>query len=275
MVAAKYVDREYEFTDAHFQLLRKLVVEHTGIELSDAKRELVYSRLSRRLRDLEIDNFGEYCRYVVESDDEITNFINAITTNLTSFFREKHHFEYLKTKLIPKLLKDNYSNRKVRIWSAGCSTGEESYSIAMIIMDSIPEVDQWDIKILATDIDSNVLAKAKSGIGNIPAAYKKRWLKHGKGENAGLMKIANEIQKLISFRQLNLMNIWPMKGSFDIIFCRNVVIYFDKATQGILFNRFADMLKSDGHLFIGHSETLYKVSNRFNLLGKTIYQRCI
>ncbi len=274
------VEREYEFSDAHFQLLRKLAGEHTGIDLSDAKRELMYSRLSRRVRQLGMNSFGDYCNLVIESGEELTNFINAITTNLTSFFREKHHFDFLGAKLLPKILQDNAHHRKIRIWSTACSTGEEPYSIAMVLGETIPKIEQWDIKILATDIDSNVLAKAQAGIygqaviENLSMERRKRWFRQGKGNKQGLAKVIPDLQALITFKQLNLMHTWPMHGLFDLIFCRNVVIYFDQSTQRILFNRLADVLRTNGHLFIGHSETLYKISDRFDLLGKTIYQRC-
>lgn len=273
------LSRDFDFTDRDFNFIRKLVVEKTGINLSDAKRDLVYGRLSRRLRHLGIERFEDYCRLLESGDDEeMVQFVNAITTNLTSFFRESHHFDYLGNTVLPMLERKNTS-RKIRVWSAGCSTGEEPYSLAMTIKEKCPRLDGLDVKILATDLDSNVLAKAQAGIyehSRVEGMAKerlRRWFRKGRGANDGTVKISTELQELITFRQLNLMGQWPMKGPFDIIFCRNVVIYFDKPTQRTLFNRYADLLVDGGHLFVGHSETLFKVTDRFELIGKTIYQK--
>jgi len=274
--------RDYEFTDRHFEALRGLVGEHTGIAMSEAKRELIYSRLARRLRQLGLHSFDEYCHLLKQGDEaELSNFVNAVTTNLTAFFRESHHFDYLRDTVLPALLKRNHPSRRIRIWSAGCSTGEEPYSIAMTVREGIPRFDGWDIKILASDIDSNVLAQARSGVypedrlRGVPQEQFRRWFRKGKGENTGLIRIAPELQALITFAQLNLMQPWPMRGTFDVIFCRNVVIYFDKPTQRTLFERFSNILNPEGYLVIGHSESLFNLSDRFQSLGKTIYQRCV
>ena len=273
--------RDFTLTDREFNQIRKLVIEHTGIALSDAKRNLVYGRLAKRLRKMEIGDFGSYIQ-LLESPmgkDELANFTNAITTNLTSFFRENHHFEYLKSNVIPNLLRLNADTKKIRIWSAGCSTGEEPYSIAMTIREMIPESKDWDIKILATDLDTNVLAHAKAGIyslekiNNVSKSRMKRFFLRGKGEQREDIKIRSELQNMIRFRQLNLMDPWPIKNQFDIIFCRNVVIYFDKPTQKVLFKRYHELLKDTGHMFIGHSETMFKVSDDFKLIGNTIYTK--
>lgn len=275
-----YSEREFHYTEHDFQIVRELVSEQTGIHLTDAKKDLVYGRLSKRIRKLGLFSFEEYINYVKREDaGELINFINAITTNLTSFFRESHHFDYLTNRLIPKLIESNDSNRKIRIWSAGCSTGEEPYSIAMSVLSAMRNLPNWDIKILATDLDTNVIETAKNGIYPIERlkglsdALKKQWFMNGKGKNAGFVKVSKELQEIITFRPLNLMNTWPMKSTFDVIFCRNVVIYFDKATQRILFDRFAKILNNDGTLFIGHSESLFKVSTRFKAIGNTIYQK--
>jgi len=271
--------RDFTLTDKDFDRIRKLVIEHTGISLSDAKRNLVYGRLAKRLRKMEIGDFGSYIQ-LLESpagEEELANFTNAITTNLTSFFRENHHFEFLKSDVLPRLLRDNASTKKIRVWSAGCSTGEEPYSVAMAIREVIPESKDWDIKILATDLDTNVLAHAQAGIysleriNNISKSRLKRWFMRGKGDLKDSVKIRSELQNLISFRQLNLMNPWPIKNQFDVIFCRNVVIYFDKPTQKVLFKRYHEVLKDTGHMFIGHSETMFKVSEDFKLIGNTTY----
>jgi chemotaxis protein methyltransferase CheR len=272
--------REFDFTDRDFQNLRRIVREHTGIFLSDAKRELVYSRLSRRLRKLKLRGFDQYCKLLANEDPtEITEFINAITTNLTSFFREPHHFDYLANTALPEITNRNRHQRRIRVWSAGCSTGEEPYSIAIILKEAMPRQESWDIQILATDLDSNVVAHAQNGvyhqerIEGLSQQRIQRWFQRGKGDNAGKVRVVPELRELITFRHLNLMREWPMKGPFDIIFCRNVVIYFDKETQRTLFRRFAGLLGGDGYLFIGHSESLFKVSEQFRLIGKTIYAR--
>lgn len=271
--------REFDFTERDFRCIQQLVSEHTGIALSDAKQDMVYSRLSRRIRALKLPDFNAYCSLIARGDDEqeLIEFVNSITTNLTSFFREAHHFDYLKDSLIPELLRRNSTKKRLRIWSAGCSTGEEPYSIAMVVRESVPR--DWDAKILATDLDSNVLAKGQSGVyeaervEGVGDARMRKWFQRGTGALEGKVKVSPELQEIITFKQLNLMREWPMKGPFDIIFCRNVVIYFDKDTQRVLFDRYANLLGEDGHLFVGHSESLYRVSERFRLLFKTIYQK--
>lgn len=272
--------RDFDFTDKDFNKIRNLVKSHTGISLSDAKKDMVYSRLSRRLRNLGINNFTDYCKLVDDGDDaELIKFTNAITTNLTSFFREEHHFKYLSKTLIPAIMKANRHDKRIRIWSAGCSTGEEPYSLAIAIKETIPDNKAWDIKILATDLDSDVLSTASKGIygseriDGLSSNRKIKWFLNGKGDNSGAVKVRAELQDIITFKQLNLLREWPVKGSFDFIFCRNVVIYFDKETQKVLFDRYANILKNDAHLFIGHSESLFKVSERFKLLGQTIYKK--
>ena len=271
--------REFNFTDKHFEYIRRLVAEKTGISLSSAKRDLVYGRLSRRLRKLNLEDFDDYCRILKNEDsDELVQFTNAITTNLTAFFRENHHFEYLKKTVLPELLKPK-TDRRIRIWSAGCSTGEEPYSIAMVVHEVAKQYRNWDIKILATDLDTNVVQKASDGvytverIEGISKERQKKYFEKVSRSEPGITQVKQELKDLITFKQLNLMNDWPMKGPFDIIFCRNVVIYFDKPTQRELFDRYADILTSNGNLFIGHSETLFKVSNRFKLLGSTMYTK--
>ncbi|MFQ5660846.1 MAG: CheR family methyltransferase [Gammaproteobacteria bacterium] len=274
------IAQEFEFTDHHFNILRTLVNKHSGINLSDAKKQLVYGRIARRLRKLDLSGFDAYCRLLkTEPDRELPDFVNAITTNKTGFFREPHHFEFLARTAIPGLLKANADTRRIRIWSAGCSTGQEPYSIAIVLLETIPHLSQWDVKVLATDIDSNVLAKGERGvyteeqISDISASRLKRWFRKGKGANAGQYRVSPALQSLIRFKKLNLMHDWPMRGPFDLLFCRNVVIYFDKPTQRKLFERYADILVDGGHLIIGHSESLFSVSERYQHLGQTIHQK--
>lgn len=273
--------REFPFTEQDFRRISTLVGQLTGIVLVESKQDMVYGRLARRLRQLHLDSFSEYCTLLERGDDEeLGQFVNAITTNLTSFFREIHHFEYLTKTLLPGLLRGKANTRQIRIWSAGCSTGEEPYSLAMTVQEALPATGRWDVKILATDIDSNVLATASRGVykadrlGDLASQRVQRWFKKGAGKNAGMVRVAPELQAMITFRQLNLMQTWPMRGPFDVIFCRNVVIYFDKDTQRRLFDRFADYLAPRGHLFVGHSESLFKLTDRFELIGKTIYRKC-
>ena len=272
--------REFQFTESMFEQIRELVKHHTGIVLSDGKQDMVYGRLTRRLRALDLSDFDSYLTLIKREDEqELTHLVNAITTNLTSFFREEHHFEYLKNTVFPSLLEKNAATQKIRIWSAGCSTGEEPYSIAMVVREFFEDYDGWDVKVVATDLDSNVIDKGKAGVYDIGRVdglsleYKKRWMKRGKGDQSNLVKMKSELQNLITFKQLNLLHGWPIKGPIDIIFCRNVVIYFDKETQRNLFDRYADVLSSDGHIFIGHSENMFNVCDRFESLGNTIYQR--
>lgn len=270
---------EFDFSDKDFQRVRRIIHDIAGISLADSKRELVYSRLVRRLRQLGIQRFEDYLDLIEAGEDqvEVREFTNALTTNLTAFFREGHHFDFLAKDLLPALTQTR-SNRRIRIWSAGCSTGEEPYSIAMTVRETLPSVG-WDVKILATDLDSNVLATAQRGvydenrIRDLPDARVRRWFQKGRNAQAGAVRVAPALRDLITFRQLNLMDEWPMRGPFDFIFCRNVVIYFNKATQKVLFERFADLLVDKGHLFVGHSESLFKVTERFAPLGKTIYQK--
>jgi len=271
-------EREFHFSKHDFELLRKLVSEHTGISLSDHKQEMLYSRLSRRLRVLNLNSFSSYYK-LLQSDggEELIQFINAVTTNLTAFFREPHHFKLLGDVLLPQLLVKKQATHRLRIWSAGCASGEEAYSIAIVLKEVVPA--NWDVKILATDLDSAVLGKAIQGIyeeektSGISQARLRRWFKKNPNLPPKRIQIVPELKELITFKQLNLMHAWPMRGPFDIIFCRNVVIYFDKPTQKILFERFAHLLDKQGYLFIGHSENLFQLSDRFRLLQQTVYTK--
>lgn len=270
-------EREFAFSEREFSFLAGLVSKRTGIMLADNKKNMVYSRLVRRLRALGLHSFAEYCELVQsdDGDEEMGNLVNAITTNLTSFFREGHHFEHLYNNVLMPLVASAPNPKKLRIWSAGCSAGMESYSIAMTIKSALKNLSAWDARILATDIDTNMLATGRYGeynieqFENIPPAYR--------GDVCGLgndkIVMAEDLREMISFKQLNLLEKWPMSGVFDAVFCRNVVIYFDKPTQKILFDRIANLIKPDGWLYIGHSENLHKVCDRFEPIGHTIYRK--
>jgi chemotaxis protein methyltransferase CheR len=271
-----HLEREFPLSNKNYSRIQKIAYDITGINLTDQKKNMIYSRLARRIRDRNLTCFDAYCDLLeAKGNNEMTNFVNAITTNLTSFFRESHHFDYLSETVFPYLLKKHAQTRRIRMWSAGCSTGEEPYSIAMCLKENMP-VESWDIKLLATDLDSNVVQHAKNGVyavdrvDDIDPARRKRCFTDANSEQ---VRVKPDIQKIVTFKQLNLLNQWPVKGPFDVIFCRNVVIYFDKETQKKLFDRYAEVLAPDGYLFIGHSENLNKVSDRFKQIGRTIYQR--
>lgn len=271
--------REFAFGDEDFQALRVLVKSLTGIHLSDQKRELVYGRLTRRLRALQLHSFAEYRERLERDEQEVAEFCNAITTNLTSFFREPHHFQYLREHVLAPFAAERSGERRLRIWSAGCSTGEEPYSIAMTILETLPEADQWDVRILATDLDSDVLARAQRGIypaertQSLAPARLQRFFRERHDASGVCHQIAPEVAALVTFKQLNLIHALPMRGPLDAIFCRNVVIYFDKETQRELFARVARLQRPGDLLFLGHSESLFKVCDSYALIGKTIHRR--
>lgn len=274
--AAKKIEREFLMSEKDFNLISELAYDYTGIVLGDHKQDMVYGRLARRMRDLGLNTFSDYCALISDPKaPEISRFINAITTNLTSFFREEHHFDFLRDKGLVELERTN-KDRKIRAWSAGCSTGEEPYSISMTLNEYLP-FKTWDVKILATDLDSNVLHKASQGIydkervDGLSKGRLKKWFLSDRN-HTDIVKVAGCLQDLVRFKRLNLLESWPMKGRFDFIFCRNVMIYFNDETQQVLLNRFADVLKPRGYLFIGHSENLHDAGKRFDSLGKTIYQ---
>jgi chemotaxis protein methyltransferase CheR len=270
--------KDFDLSEVEFNRLRALVHAKTGISLSQAKRELVYGRLVRRLRALKLGTFGEYISLIAEEHPgEMQEFINAITTNLTSFYRESHHFEMLTESVIPELVRANAGTRKLRIWCSACSTGEEPYTIAMALRACAPAWAGFDVRVLATDLDTNCVAHARAGVyaadrvKDLPRATIDRWFEAEPDRKS--YRVRPEIASLVTFGQLNLMDPWPIRGPLDVIFCRNVVIYFDKDAQRRLFDRMADLQREGGHLFLGHSETLFKVSTRYELIGRTVYRR--
>lgn len=269
-------------TESEFNFIRDLAKTYIGIKIADYKRNMVFRRISKRLRELGMDDVSDYCRYVsgIDGPSELQNLINALTTNKTGFFREKHHFDHLATQALPSLLKacDARGARRLRIWSAGCSSGEEAYSIAMTLHDSVPILQNWDARILATDIDTNMIEQGRDGVyatadtKAIPPEARCKFAQPMAGDKMRKC-MADVIRSRIDFRQLNLLGPWPMTGPFDAIFCRNVVIYFDKPTQRVLFDRFANMLRDDCFLYVGHAESLFGVTQRFRIVGQSIYQK--
>jgi chemotaxis protein methyltransferase CheR len=264
---------------AEFDRLRELVREHTGISLSEAKRQLVYGRLVRRLRALELTSFADYIQLLEEGDEtELEEFTNAVTTNLTSFFREGHHFEHLAREVLPHLVQRNAQSRRIRIWCCAASTGEEPYSIAITLQEQRQLLNGWDVRVLATDLDSKVLAHGAQGIyegervAGLSATRQERFFRPVAGA-PGKLQVSADLQQKLVFKRLNLMHEWPMHGPLDVVFCRNVVIYFDKDTQRVLFERIAQLQRPGDVLFLGHSESLYRVTERYELIGRTIYRR--
>ncbi len=277
---ARVQSREFHFDDEDFRFVARLVKEKTGIVLADHKRDMVYGRLARRLRNLGLTTFKDYTDMIQgpDGDKELGSFVNALTTNLTKFFRENHHFEHLGQTAIPMVRERQRRNpeKRLRIWSAGSSSGEEPYSIAMTVRNALPNMKDWDARILATDIDTDMLTKGARGIyekeraENIPPEYRS---KYADEQPNGGIQLKPSVRDMISFKRLNLLGKWPMKGPFDIIFCRNVVIYFDKPTQKVLFDRYADLLHDDGFLYVGHSENLFNVTDRFKLIERSTYKK--
>ncbi|MBL8439136.1 MAG: chemotaxis protein CheR [Zoogloeaceae bacterium] len=266
--------REFEFTSADFEKIRKLIYEHAGISLSPVKQDMVYSRLARRLRHYGDTTFAQYLRRLEQDSTEWETFVNSLTTNLTSFFRESHHFEILADKL-----RGLAQRRPIKIWCSAASTGEEPYSLAMTACEAFNSLTP-PVQILASDIDTNVLAHGEKGIFALdrveklsPERLRKFFLKGG-GTQAGYARVRPELQRLISFRQINLLEgNWPIQGPVDVIFCRNVMIYFDKPTQYGILKRFMPLLRRDGLLFAGHSESFMHASDLFRSLGRTVYER--
>ena len=246
---AAMVEGEFLFTETDFRKIAAMVHGDAGIALPETKATLVYSRLAKRLRALGIASFNAYCALVASDDgmDERQKMLAALTTNVTRFFREPHHFEHLRRELLPRLVASVRAGGKARIWSSACSSGQEPYSIAMTLLAVAPDAANLDIKILATDIDPNVVREARAGIYNtsllagMPDEHRKRWTRAAPGR-PGSVEIADEAKALITFNELNLIGEWPMKGRFDAIFCRNVAIYFDDETQARLWSRFAAMM---------------------------------
>ncbi|MCV6588345.1 MAG: protein-glutamate O-methyltransferase CheR [Marinobacterium sp.] len=271
-------EREVPYTQADFNRTRSILYDCAGITLADHKQDMAYNRLVRRLRALKLPTFHAYFSYLERHEGEFSHFINAMTTNLTAFFREKHHFDFLAGQLIPSLAAQG--RRSIRGWSAGCSVGEETYSIAIAMKGMTPvSMDDWSIELHATDIDSSVLDTARQGVYSLervralPAEVKRQWFLRGIGAQTGKAMVRPELRQLVRFHQLNLMERWDVPSALDFVFCRNVMIYFDNETQSRLLDRMAQVIRPGGYLFVGHSESPYRLTDRFELIGKTIYQR--
>ena len=272
MPHSKDTVKEFDFNSRDFERVRGLIYKRAGISLADSKQEMVYSRLARRLRATGISSFMKYLDELEAGrlGDEWESFTNALTTNLTSFFRESHHF--------PLLAEHVKNKRDLTIWCSAASTGEEPYSIAMTVCEAFNTLTP-PATIIATDIDTNVLAAGANGVYTMDRLDKmsperqRRFFLKGKGDKEGMARVRPELRNMITFKQLNLLgDQWPLSGPFDVIFCRNVMIYFDKATQRKILSRFVPLMKPDALLFAGHSENFLYVSDSLKLRGKTVYE---
>jgi len=276
---SKLVEGEYAFTSEHFRRIAMLTREASGIHLAEAKATLVYSRLAKRLRTLGLKDFQQYCDLVAskEGAEERGAMLAALTTNVTRFFREPHHFDHLRDQLLRPIERMVRDGGRLRLWSSACSTGEEPYSMALTILSVFPDAAKLDVRILATDIDPNVVQTAKAGVYSeeavspIPSALRDRWMAAERGERGNRWRVRDDVRSLITFNQLNLIADWPMQGKFDAIFCRNVVIYFEEATQNAMWIRFGQVLAPNGRLYVGHSERVDMPG--FVSDGLTVYRR--
>ncbi len=269
----------FTLTESQFQRISVMVKDLCGINLHLGKKELVKARLSKRLRSLGLGNFDHYAD-LVRSDTsgvELTLMLDLISTNLTSFFRENEHFRYFAEHIVESA-KSRPSNQ-LRVWSAGCSSGEEPYTVGIVLSENICDIQRWDIRILATDLSTRVLERAKRGLyaanrfDNMPAHIRSRYFTPVRSGDEKVFQVNNQLRSMAHFGRLNLMEPWPMNGPFDVIFCRNVMIYFDKPTQGKLIQRYFDILAPGGTLFIGHSESLTGIKHSFRYVQPTVYEK--
>ncbi|MBD8871444.1 protein-glutamate O-methyltransferase [Rhodanobacter sp. DHB23] len=269
--------------DAEFRFLRDFVYEHLGISLGEHKRQLVQGRLARRLRALRLPDYAAYCELLRhDPTGELGELASVISTNVTSFFREPHHYELLEKQLLPQWIKKKRAEGgRLRIWSAGCSTGEEPYAMAMVLAEALEQngASSMDARILATDLSPQALEQARNGVyaldklGGISEERRRRWMMRGAGEYEGYACVHPRLREMVTVQPLNLLHDWPMRGPFDAIFCRNVVIYFDQPTKQKLFSRYAALLPAGGYLFLGHSESLHGINEDFELVGRTAYRK--
>lgn len=277
-----YAD-DQTLTRHDFDRLARVVYDTAGITLGEQKMDLVRARLAKRLRALNIPTYTAYIDMVLANPngDEFVELLDAISTNLTSFFRENQHFEYLAKVHLPQIVKRNQPTKRIRAWSAGCSSGEEPYTISIVLGETLPDLGarSWDTKILATDISTRVLRKAQAGvyepdrIKTVAPDIRGRCFDPRTRDGEPCFAVRPEVRERIVFNRLNLMENWPFHGPFDFIFCRNVMIYFDKPTQEKLVNRYYDVLAPGGILFTGHSESLTGINHKFKFVQATIYQK--
>ena len=267
-------------TDADFKKISTLIYDLCGIHLNEGKKELVKARLGKRIRNGSFPSFHDYYQYIVQDQtgQELVHMLDSISTNFTSFFREQKHFDYLRTELLPELISGK-KERRIRFWSAGCSSGEEVYSIVITLLETLENPSSWDLKVLATDLSSKVLKMAASGIyareriQTIPSALVKKYFLRGEEHWQGHVKVKDILKKYVSFRRLNFMEPFSFPEPFDCIFCRNVMIYFDKRAQAYLVNRFYENLTKGGVLLIGHSESLTGIQHPLRYVRPAIYQK--
>jgi len=282
MRTAELREAEPLMSDADFALIARLMKQHAGIPLAPHKRAMVYARLMQRVRQLGLFRFADYCQLLSGpgGDEEVWQLVNALTTNYTRFFREPHHFEHLAQQVLPGLMKKSQAGgpRQLRIWSAGCATGEEPYSIGITLRQYLPDLDRWDARILATDISTDVLKEAEAGLygpgqlSDMPESLLAAFFQRS-DKNPFSYRISPQVSRLVTFNWLNLLAAWPMTGKFDAIFCRNVIIYFDADTQNQLLQRLATALTEDGVLYLGHSESALWGHLGLQLVGRSIYRR--
>jgi len=265
-----------ELNEEHFKKVSQLVYRFSGINLKDGKEALVRARLMKRLRALGMGSFEEYLKYI-ESDrggEELGRMIDVMTTNKTFFFREVEHFNYLCEKILPEL-----KDQSLRFWSAACSSGEEPFSLAILLMENLPHIKSRDVRILATDISAKMLDKARRAVyeegtlRDVPRLLlQKYFIKHRK-QHPLAYQVKDNVSSMVQLAWLNLMDSWPMRGPFNVIFCRNVMIYFDSPTQQNLINRFWELLEPGGYLFVGHSESLSAISHKFQYIRPATYRK--
>ena len=277
--AAPIAAGEFGFDKSDFAFIATTLYEGAGISLPASKANLVYSRLAKRLRALGLESFRDYCTLVgsEEGTEERAQMIAALTTNVTRFFREPHHFDHLRAKVVEPNAAEIKQGRRLRIWSAGCSSGQEPYSIALSILSLLPDARAYDVRILATDINPLVLDTARKAtypaeeVVSVPAELRRSWMENA---GSGAMRLDEAPRGLVTFRPLNLIGAWPMKGPFDAVFCRNVVIYFDEKTQMRLLTRISTLLRPGGYLYLGHSERMVGPAEAlFRLDGTTTYRK--
>ncbi|MDZ7260505.1 MAG: protein-glutamate O-methyltransferase [candidate division KSB1 bacterium] len=265
-----------KLSQAQFEKISQLVYQLCGINLHQGKEELVKARLMKRLRALGLGSFEQYLKYLKHdtTGQELALMIDALTTNKTSFFREPQHFDYLRRQIVPRL---RMEGRKIRFWSAGCSSGEEPFSLAILLREEIPDIDRRDVRILATDISTRMLALARQAVyeentlWDVPMPLLQKYFTPVRDKPPRTYRVNDNVRAIVRLARLNLIDAWPMKGPFDVIFCRNVMIYFDKDIRQQLIQRFYELLRPGGHLFVGHSESLTVLSHRLRYVQPAVY----